>query len=35
MNAEEIFDAKGELEPVDPTDLTKDEIDAIFAATSE
>ncbi len=30
MNADDIFESAGELEPVEPTDLTADDIDAIF-----
>lgn len=31
MDANDIFESAGELEPAEPTDLTADDIDAIFA----
>lgn len=31
MNADDIFESEGELELVEPADLTADDIDAIFA----
>ena len=34
MNADDIFETSGELEPVEPTDLTVDDINAIFAGVS-
>ena len=30
MDADDIFETNGELEPVEPTNLTADDIDAIF-----
>lgn len=31
MDADGIFETNGELEPVEPSDLTADDIEAIFA----
>lgn len=34
MDANDIFEIEGELEPVEPTDLTADDIAAIFTGVS-